>query len=325
MSIGREQLVVPREERRGGAPREPARRRRSTRLAERATAPGRRTCSRFAAIAVESRFFFPNGAAILEDPATGSACANLGGWFMATQPGVDVERVVSQGEAVARPSTLYLAVKRRRDPRGRQRDRAGPRHARPLSEDDRLPARIRELAAIEEGRDAGRLPAQRRGTGIDYVVPGAASPARARHRAGGATPARGVDVADLTLVGSSLGGFYATVMAERLGCRAALLNPAVHPHLHFDKYLGPQENLYTGEKFALTHEHVDELRDAGSRARSRGPGATGSSSRPATWCSTIARRWSSTRARCRPSCAAATTRWSRSRSTCRRSSSGRSS
>ena len=65
---------------------------------------------------------------------------------------------------------------------------------------------------------------------------------------------------DLTFVGSSLGGFYATVMAERLGCRAALLNPAVHPHTHFERYLGPQENMYTGETFVLTHEHVDELR-----------------------------------------------------------------
>ncbi len=65
--------------------------------------------------------------------------------------------------------------------------------------------------------------------------------------------------ADLTLVGSSLGGFYATVMAERLGCRAALLNPAVHPHRHFHRYLGPQRNLYTGEAFALTPAHLDEL------------------------------------------------------------------
>lgn len=61
--------------------------------------------------AVESRFFFTNGTAILEDPATGSACANLGGWFIATKPGVDVERTVSQGEMVSRPSTLYLSVK----------------------------------------------------------------------------------------------------------------------------------------------------------------------------------------------------------------------
>ena len=60
---------------------------------------------------VESRFFFPSGPAILEDPATGSASANLGGWFVTTLPGVAVERTVSQGEAVQRPSTLYLSVK----------------------------------------------------------------------------------------------------------------------------------------------------------------------------------------------------------------------
>jgi PhzF family phenazine biosynthesis protein len=64
-----------------------------------------------AAGSVESRFFFPNGPAIVEDPATGSACANLGGWFCALRPGADVERVVSQGEAVSRPSTLRLAVR----------------------------------------------------------------------------------------------------------------------------------------------------------------------------------------------------------------------
>jgi predicted esterase YcpF (UPF0227 family) len=69
----------------------------------------------------------------------------------------------------------------------------------------------------------------------------------------------GVEAADLTLVGSSLGGFYATVVAERLGCRAALLNPAVHPHRHFERFLGPQENLYTREAFELTRAHIDDL------------------------------------------------------------------
>jgi predicted esterase YcpF (UPF0227 family) len=64
---------------------------------------------------------------------------------------------------------------------------------------------------------------------------------------------------ELTLVGSSLGGFYATAAAERLGCRAALLNPAVHPQAHFHRYLGPQRNLYTGESFELTQAHIDEL------------------------------------------------------------------
>jgi PhzF family phenazine biosynthesis protein len=64
-----------------------------------------------AAGAAESRFFFPSGPAILEDPATGSACANLGGWFCALRPGARIDRVISQGEAVDRPSTLRLAVR----------------------------------------------------------------------------------------------------------------------------------------------------------------------------------------------------------------------
>jgi predicted esterase YcpF (UPF0227 family) len=96
-------------------------------------------------------------------------------------------------------------------------------------------------------------------TGVDYVVPEMHHrPARAVEQALDACKA--VDADDLTLVGSSLGGFYATVLAERLGCRAALLNPAVHPHRHFDRFLGPQKNMYTGEEFVLTREHVDELR-----------------------------------------------------------------
>ena len=95
-------------------------------------------------------------------------------------------------------------------------------------------------------------------SGIDYRVPPMHHrPVRAIEQA--AEACRDVDPADLTLVGSSLGGFYATVLAERLDCRAALLNPAVHPAAHFHKYLGPQRNLYTGEEFVLTQDHVDEL------------------------------------------------------------------
>jgi PhzF family phenazine biosynthesis protein len=59
---------------------------------------------------VLARFFFPSGVAILEDPATGSACANLGGWFTVVRPNTDIMRTVSQGEAVRRPSTLFLRV-----------------------------------------------------------------------------------------------------------------------------------------------------------------------------------------------------------------------
>jgi predicted esterase YcpF (UPF0227 family) len=95
-------------------------------------------------------------------------------------------------------------------------------------------------------------------SGIEYVVPEMHHrPARAVAEAERAC--EGVDGADLTLVGSSLGGFYATVLAERMGCRAALLNPAVRPHTHFERYLGPQRNMHSGEEFVLTKEHVEEL------------------------------------------------------------------
>ncbi len=57
-----------------------------------------------------SRFFFPDGAAILEDPATGSACANLGSWFIAMGRRPPLEFEISQGEFVGRPSTLNLEV-----------------------------------------------------------------------------------------------------------------------------------------------------------------------------------------------------------------------
>jgi len=59
---------------------------------------------------VRSRFFFPKGSAIAEDPATGSACANLGGWFVATDAPLPVMRRVRQGEFVGRPSQLNLRV-----------------------------------------------------------------------------------------------------------------------------------------------------------------------------------------------------------------------
>jgi len=105
-------------------------------------------------------------------------------------------------------------------------------------------------------------------TGLDYRVP-ALHHRPARAVAGALAACEGVAAADLTLVGSSLGGFYATVLAERLGCRAALLNPAVHPERHFHRYLGPQKNLYTGEEFILGPEHLEELRALDVAAISR--------------------------------------------------------
>jgi len=57
-----------------------------------------------------SRFFFPDNGAILEDPATGSACANLGGWFIAMGRRPPLNFEVSQGELIGRPSSLQLEV-----------------------------------------------------------------------------------------------------------------------------------------------------------------------------------------------------------------------
>jgi hypothetical protein len=64
----------------------------------------------------------------------------------------------------------------------------------------------------------------------------------------------------LTFVGSSLGGFYATCLAERLGARAVLVNPAIRPFDDLAAYAGPQTNLYTGATFVVTPAHFDELR-----------------------------------------------------------------
>ncbi len=61
--------------------------------------------------AVKARFFFPSGPSIVEDPATGSACAGLGGWFCALRPRADLDRVVAQGDEIHRPSNLYLTVR----------------------------------------------------------------------------------------------------------------------------------------------------------------------------------------------------------------------
>ncbi|TBU88032.1 YqiA/YcfP family alpha/beta fold hydrolase [Phytopseudomonas dryadis] len=61
------------------------------------------------------------------------------------------------------------------------------------------------------------------------------------------------------LVGSSLGGYYATHLAERHGLKALLINPAVRPHQLFDGYLGPQRNHYSDETWELTADHVAAL------------------------------------------------------------------
>ncbi|MGD8790414.1 MAG: YqiA/YcfP family alpha/beta fold hydrolase, partial [Burkholderiales bacterium] len=66
---------------------------------------------------------------------------------------------------------------------------------------------------------------------------------------------------EVTLVGSSLGGFYATWLTEHVGCRSVLVNPAITPHEGLRAYLGQQKNLYTGEEYELTGMHLAQLEE----------------------------------------------------------------
>ncbi|MFL6674065.1 MAG: YqiA/YcfP family alpha/beta fold hydrolase [Massilia sp.] len=64
---------------------------------------------------------------------------------------------------------------------------------------------------------------------------------------------------ELAIAGSSLGGYYATWLAERLGCRAALLNPAVNPLKDLDKHVGVTTAWHSDEPFEFRREYIDEL------------------------------------------------------------------
>lgn len=70
----------------------------------------------------------------------------------------------------------------------------------------------------------------------------------------------GVPPDRLTIVGSSLGGYYATWLAEHIGCRAALLNPAVVPLKDLDKHVGVTTQFHSDEPFEFKREYIDELR-----------------------------------------------------------------
>lgn len=61
------------------------------------------------------------------------------------------------------------------------------------------------------------------------------------------------------LIGSSLGGYYATYLAEKHDLGAVLINPAVAPYRLLAPYLGPQQNFYSGESYELTAQHMVEL------------------------------------------------------------------
>lgn len=68
----------------------------------------------------------------------------------------------------------------------------------------------------------------------------------------------------LTYIGSSLGGYFASYLAEHYGGRAVLVNPAVKPFELFDEFMGPQFNPYTGQHYQVLPEHKLEVAEFNS-------------------------------------------------------------
>ena len=66
--------------------------------------------------------------------------------------------------------------------------------------------------------------------------------------------------AHMAVIGSSLGGFYATAVAEQLGCRAVLLNPAIDPARDLARHIGETSAWHSDERFFFRPEFIDELR-----------------------------------------------------------------
>lgn len=64
----------------------------------------------------------------------------------------------------------------------------------------------------------------------------------------------------VTLIGSSLGGFYATWIAQRIGCRAVLLNPAIKPPRDLEKYVGVTTAFHSDAPFEFKRDYIDELK-----------------------------------------------------------------
>lgn len=98
-----------------------------------------------------------------------------------------------------------------------------------------------------------------RGRADDFLCPQLPASPRAAARLIEAT-ARLEDVGRLSLIGSSLGGYYATWLAERIGCRAALLNPAITPYEDLRHHLGLQPVFFSEQRIEVRPEYMDELR-----------------------------------------------------------------
>jgi len=96
------------------------------------------------------------------------------------------------------------------------------------------------------------------GRGTDYVCPQLPPSPRAAIELA-MDIAQKADPAELTLIGSSLGGYYATWMAERLGCAAVMLNPAVHAARDLASQVGVKTQYHSNEPFEFKASYIDEL------------------------------------------------------------------
>ena len=63
----------------------------------------------------------------------------------------------------------------------------------------------------------------------------------------------------LSIIGSSLGGYYATWLAERIGCKAVLVNPAIVPRVNLDQHVGVTTQFHSDEPFEFKREYIAEL------------------------------------------------------------------
>lgn len=75
--------------------------------------------------------------------------------------------------------------------------------------------------------------------------------------------------APFAIIGSSLGGYYATWLAERIGCRAVLLNPAIAPARDLEAHLGRQPVFFSDDAIEFKAEYLQELREIDTPAISR--------------------------------------------------------
>jgi len=62
------------------------------------------------------------------------------------------------------------------------------------------------------------------------------------------------------LIGSSLGGYFSTYLAQKYQLKAVLINPAITPYLLLEDYIGWQTNPFTKERYQVTNAHMAQLK-----------------------------------------------------------------